>query len=247
LYIKCSRFCSYDHETCIWDDYETVKIILLLICGLGNRMSKQHALLGSNVKQAAYRHASRHDVCDMTQRKEDIWKEWDYENRRTPVWVMMLTSAFVSFVSYFDVCLDAVGVRPPLRSSERARHFEGIYRPHPQDRKIIQARNQQKQAANSSSVDFYRTTRRQRCDNLKFNCMSVPTPKYSFHPILSLLTIRSKCLWFLVIPNHPSAYTPTCNDVVSHYRPQVSHYFSVCYNRMKLWHVKTASLAWLKT
>jgi hypothetical protein len=26
----------------------------------------------------------------------------------------MLTSAFVSFVSYLDVCLDAVGVRPPL-------------------------------------------------------------------------------------------------------------------------------------
>jgi hypothetical protein len=29
----------------------------------------------------------------MTQRKEHSWNEWDYENRRTPVWVMMLTSA----------------------------------------------------------------------------------------------------------------------------------------------------------
>jgi hypothetical protein len=28
-------------------------------------------------------------------------------------WVMMLTSAFVSFVSCLDACLDAVGVRPP--------------------------------------------------------------------------------------------------------------------------------------
>jgi hypothetical protein len=27
---------------------------------------------------------------------------------------MMLTSVFVSFVSYLDACLDAVGVRPPL-------------------------------------------------------------------------------------------------------------------------------------
>jgi hypothetical protein len=27
---------------------------------------------------------------------------------------MMLTSAFVSFVSCLDACLDAVGVRPPL-------------------------------------------------------------------------------------------------------------------------------------
>jgi hypothetical protein len=27
---------------------------------------------------------------------------------------MMLTSAFVSFVSRLDACLDAVGVRPPL-------------------------------------------------------------------------------------------------------------------------------------
>jgi hypothetical protein len=31
----------------------------------------------------------------MTQ-KEHSWNEWDYENRRTPVWVMMLTSVFVS-------------------------------------------------------------------------------------------------------------------------------------------------------
>jgi hypothetical protein len=29
----------------------------------------------------------------MTQRKEHGRNEWDYENRRTPVWVMMLTSA----------------------------------------------------------------------------------------------------------------------------------------------------------
>jgi hypothetical protein len=29
----------------------------------------------------------------MTQKKEHSWNEWDYENRRTPVWVMMLTSA----------------------------------------------------------------------------------------------------------------------------------------------------------
>jgi hypothetical protein len=29
----------------------------------------------------------------MTQRKKHSWNEWDYENRRTPVWVMMLTSA----------------------------------------------------------------------------------------------------------------------------------------------------------
>jgi hypothetical protein len=50
----------------------------------------------------------------MTQRKEHSWNEWDYENRRTPAWVMMLTSAFVSFVSCLDACLDAVGVRPPL-------------------------------------------------------------------------------------------------------------------------------------
>jgi hypothetical protein len=35
---------------------------------------------------------SRHDVCDMTQRQEHSWNEWDYENRSTPVWVMMLTS-----------------------------------------------------------------------------------------------------------------------------------------------------------
>jgi hypothetical protein len=27
---------------------------------------------------------------------------------------MMLTSTFVSFVSCFDACLDAAGVRPPL-------------------------------------------------------------------------------------------------------------------------------------
>jgi hypothetical protein len=50
----------------------------------------------------------------MTRRKEHSWNKWDYENRRTPVWVMMLTSAFVSFVSCLDACLDAVGVRPPL-------------------------------------------------------------------------------------------------------------------------------------
>jgi ribosomal protein L39E len=29
----------------------------------------------------------------MTQRTEHSWNVWDYENRRTPVWVMMLTSA----------------------------------------------------------------------------------------------------------------------------------------------------------
>jgi hypothetical protein len=29
----------------------------------------------------------------MTQRKEHNWNDWDYENRRTPVRVMMLTSA----------------------------------------------------------------------------------------------------------------------------------------------------------
>jgi hypothetical protein len=45
------------------------------------------------ISEAAHRHASRHDVCDMTQRKEQSWNEWDYKNRRTPVWVMMLTSA----------------------------------------------------------------------------------------------------------------------------------------------------------
>jgi hypothetical protein len=28
----------------------------------------------------------------MTQRKEHSWNKWIYENRRTPVWVMMLTS-----------------------------------------------------------------------------------------------------------------------------------------------------------
>jgi hypothetical protein len=28
----------------------------------------------------------------MTQRKKHSWNEWDYENRLTPVWVMMLTS-----------------------------------------------------------------------------------------------------------------------------------------------------------
>jgi hypothetical protein len=116
----------------------------------------------------------------MTQRVEHSWNEWDYENRRTPVWVMMLTSASccrhvhqdsacsfsvrqdsdissqgtasvyvidmreeqitredvirrrhvllrcadsslnhkwsktASFVSCFDACLDAVGVRPAL-------------------------------------------------------------------------------------------------------------------------------------
>jgi hypothetical protein len=47
----------------------------------------------------------------MTQRKEQSWNEWDYENRRTPVWGMMLTSAFVSCLV---ACLDEVGVRPPL-------------------------------------------------------------------------------------------------------------------------------------
>jgi hypothetical protein len=52
----------------------------------------------------------------MTQRKGHSWNEWDYENRRTLVWVMMLTSGFVSFVSCLDACLDAVGVRPPLES-----------------------------------------------------------------------------------------------------------------------------------
>jgi hypothetical protein len=31
---------------------------------------------------------------------------------------MMLTSAFVSFVSCLDACFDAVGVRPPLLSFE---------------------------------------------------------------------------------------------------------------------------------
>jgi hypothetical protein len=51
----------------------------------------------------------------MTQRKEHSWNEWDYENSRKPVWIMMLTSAFVSFVSCLDACLDAVGVRPPLK------------------------------------------------------------------------------------------------------------------------------------
>jgi hypothetical protein len=35
----------------------------------------------------------------MTQRKEHSWNEWDYENRLTPVWIMMLTSAFV-FLSH---------------------------------------------------------------------------------------------------------------------------------------------------
>jgi hypothetical protein len=50
----------------------------------------------------------------MTQRKEHSWNEWDYENCHTPLWVMMLTSAFVSFVSCLDACLDAVCVRPPL-------------------------------------------------------------------------------------------------------------------------------------
>jgi hypothetical protein len=49
----------------------------------------------------------------MTQRKENSLNEWDYENRITPVSVMMLTSAFVSFVSCLDASLDAVGVRPP--------------------------------------------------------------------------------------------------------------------------------------
>jgi hypothetical protein len=29
-------------------------------------------------------------------RKEHSWNEWDYENSRTPVWVMMLTSASCS-------------------------------------------------------------------------------------------------------------------------------------------------------
>jgi hypothetical protein len=32
---------------------------------------------------------------------------------------MMVTSAFVFFVSCLDACLDAVGVRPPLVLSER--------------------------------------------------------------------------------------------------------------------------------
>jgi hypothetical protein len=49
---------------------------------------------------------------DMTQRK--AYSSNDYENRRKPVWVMMLTSTFVSFVSCLDACLEAVGVRPPL-------------------------------------------------------------------------------------------------------------------------------------
>jgi hypothetical protein len=49
----------------------------------------------------------------MTQKKEHSWNEWYYENRRTPVWVMMLMSTFVFFVSGLDACLDAVGVRPP--------------------------------------------------------------------------------------------------------------------------------------
>jgi ribosomal protein L39E len=29
----------------------------------------------------------------MTQKMEHSWNEWDYKNRRTPIWVMMLTSA----------------------------------------------------------------------------------------------------------------------------------------------------------
>jgi hypothetical protein len=58
----------------------------------------------------------------MTQRKEHNWNEWDDENSRTPGWVMMLTSAFVSFVSCLDACLDAVGVRPPLQWSTTVVH-----------------------------------------------------------------------------------------------------------------------------
>jgi hypothetical protein len=54
----------------------------------------------------------------MTQRKEHSWNEWDYENRRTPVRVMMLTnherSKPASFVSCRDACLDAIGVRPSV-------------------------------------------------------------------------------------------------------------------------------------
>jgi hypothetical protein len=66
---------------------------------------------------AAYWQASKHDVCDMTQRKEHSRNEWDYENRRIPVWVMMLTnhewSKTASYASCLDACLDAAGVRPP--------------------------------------------------------------------------------------------------------------------------------------
>jgi hypothetical protein len=50
-------------------------------------LDRPHTGMRQDIKQ------SRHDVCDMTQRKEHSWNEWEYEIRRTPVWVMMLTSA----------------------------------------------------------------------------------------------------------------------------------------------------------
>jgi hypothetical protein len=41
---------------------------------------------------------------------------------------MMLTSASVSFVSCFDACLDAVGVRPPLVTTQLSLHrLIGLY------------------------------------------------------------------------------------------------------------------------
>jgi hypothetical protein len=55
------------------------------------------------------------DTTSATWRKERSTVETNeiMKNRCTPVWVMMLTSAFVSFISCLDACLEAVGVRSP--------------------------------------------------------------------------------------------------------------------------------------
>jgi hypothetical protein len=53
---------------------------------LAERLYNQYALVRPHTGMRQDMQKSRHDVCDMTQRKEHSWNEWDYENRRTPVW-----------------------------------------------------------------------------------------------------------------------------------------------------------------
>jgi hypothetical protein len=59
--------------------FERAKTVLALV--------RPHTGMRQDMQQ------SSQDFCDMTQRKEHSWNELDYENRRTPIWVMMLTSA----------------------------------------------------------------------------------------------------------------------------------------------------------
>jgi hypothetical protein len=71
----------------------------------------------------------------MTQRKEHSWNEWDYENRRTPVWVMMLTSVscwiitnesrphLLSYVLKFAAALTVTLISSTGSSRQMSFHF----------------------------------------------------------------------------------------------------------------------------